>query len=72
VVDTVQERFGENLRGARLRNQLSMAELGRLSGLSHSEVSRLEAGIREPRLATVLALARALDTDVNDLIRGLH
>ena len=70
-MDTLQTRFGENLRTARQRSDLSMAELGRLAGLSHSEVSRLEAGIREPRLATVLALARALDTDVNDLIRGL-
>jgi len=71
-VGTVQERFGENLRSARMGSAISMAELGRLSGLSHSEVSRLEAGIREPRLATVLKLARALDTEVTDLIRGLH
>lgn len=69
---TLQERFGENLKTARMQSEISMAELGRLSGLSHSEVSRLEAGIREPRLATILALARALDTEVNDLIRGLH
>jgi XRE family transcriptional regulator, fatty acid utilization regulator len=72
VVATLKERFGENLREVRVQNELSMAELGRLSGLSHSEVSRLEAGIREPRLATVLALARALDAEVTDLIRGLH
>jgi transcriptional regulator with XRE-family HTH domain len=70
VVPTLQQQFGENLRSARLRRDLSMAELGRISGLSHSEVSRLEAGIREPRLATLLRLARALGTGVDDLIQG--
>ena len=69
---TLQQQFGENLRSARLEKELSMAELARLSGLSHSQVSRLEAGIREPRLATLVRLARSLDTGVDDLIQGCH
>lgn len=65
------KRFGRNLRIARERGGLSQAELGRVAGISPSEVSRLEAGVREPRLTTIVSLARALDLDDTDLLRDL-
>lgn len=64
--------FGDNLKVIRTRHSLSMAQLGRMAGLSHSEISRLEAGVREPRLATILALARALEVEGSELLHGLR
>jgi len=66
------ERFSYNLRRAREQKELSQADLGRLAGISKSEVYRLEAGTRDPRLTTVVALARALGVKGSDLIRGIH
>lgn len=67
----VPERFGDNLRSARERGGLSQAALGRIAGLSSSEVSRLEAGVREPRLTTIVSLAHALDVDGTELMRDV-
>lgn len=67
----LSERFGDNLRSARERGGLSQAALGRIAGVSSSEVSRLEAGIREPRLTTIVSLARALDVEGAELVRDL-
>jgi transcriptional regulator with XRE-family HTH domain len=69
--ETLRCRFGENLRALREQGGLSMGEVSRRSGVSRSEISRLEAGLREPRLTTIVQLARALDIEEVDLIRGL-
>jgi predicted transcriptional regulator len=65
------ERFGDNLKTARGKTDLSQAALARAAGFSSSEVSRLEAGIREPRLTTILRLADALAIDVTVLLNGI-
>jgi len=72
VSATLPERFGENLRKARERSQMTQVELGRLSGVSPTAICRLEAGRREPRLRTLVALAHALDMKASDLIRGIQ
>jgi transcriptional regulator with XRE-family HTH domain len=71
VGETLAQQFGENLRTARLDRHLSQTAVAQGSGISSTEVSRLESGKREPRLATIIALARALEVDGGDLIRGL-
>jgi transcriptional regulator with XRE-family HTH domain len=63
--------FGGNLRDARERLNLSQEELGARAGVRGNTVYRLEAGEREPRLSTILSLARALGMTGSDLIRGL-
>jgi transcriptional regulator with XRE-family HTH domain len=72
VRDSVRVLFGRNLRSARERSRLSQAALGRQAGISASEVSRLEAGEREPRLSTILRLSEALDIGGDELIRGVR
>lgn len=51
--------FGENLRRQREAAGLTQEALGRLSGLHPTEISRLEGAVRDPRLATIVRLARA-------------
>ncbi len=54
------ERFALNLREARLRAGLSQETLALAAKLHRTEISLLERGAREPRLSTLLRLARAL------------
>lgn len=64
-------RFAANLRRARAKSGLSQAQLADVAKISSSEVYRLEAGIREPRLQTLIDLGTALGIDGADLIQGL-
>lgn len=64
-------RFADNLKRARAKSGLSQTQLARAAGISHSEIYRLEAGTREPRLGTLLNLGNAMGIDGADLLEGL-
>ena len=53
-------RFAANLRRQRQRAGLSQEALGFRCGLHRTEIGLLERGTRDPRLSTVLRLARGL------------
>lgn len=53
-------RLGSVLRAARVRAQLSQADVATLIGGSVSTISELEAGERQPRHATLARLLRAI------------
>lgn len=65
------QHFAHRLRIARRTSGMTQHELGRRAGISGSQVYRLEAAEREPRLSTLVSLARALDKDPSELVRGL-
>jgi transcriptional regulator with XRE-family HTH domain len=67
----VARRFATNLKAARAMSGLSQMQLAHAAKISHSEVYRLEAGTREPRLGTVVRLGRAMGIDGADLLDGL-
>lgn len=54
------EQFAANLRAARLAAGLSQEALGDACDLHRTEISLLERSGREPRLGTIVKLARAL------------
>lgn len=64
-------RFADNLRRARAKSGLSQTQLAKAAGISHSEIYRLEAGTREPRLGTLLNLGSAMGIEGADLLDGL-
>lgn len=64
-------RFADNLKRARAESGLSQTQLAKAADISHSEIYRLEAGTREPRLGTLLKLGSAMGIDGGDLIEGL-
>jgi transcriptional regulator with XRE-family HTH domain len=66
-----REKFGVNLRKIRKRAGLSQEALGHASGLHSTEVGRLERATRDPRLGTLVKLARALDTTPAELLQGI-
>jgi transcriptional regulator with XRE-family HTH domain len=66
-----REQFAANLRGLRLTADLSQEDLSDLSGLHATEISRLERGVRDPRLSTIVRLASALRVDAAALLAEL-
>ena len=70
AVASAPQHFGENLRRARHRANLSRQELAGASGLHESTIGTYERGEREPRLATILKLAGALGIDSAELLQS--
>jgi len=61
---------GENLKRERMARQLSLGELGKLSGISKAMLSQIESGRVNPTLVTLWKAANALGVDLNALISG--
>jgi transcriptional regulator with XRE-family HTH domain len=67
-----EERFAANLRRIRRETGLSQEELSGRTGLHPTEISRLERAVREPRLGTMVRLARGLGVGLERLIAGIR
>jgi transcriptional regulator with XRE-family HTH domain len=65
------ETVGRNLIEARTRRRLTQSELGELAGVHFTEISRIERGLRDPRLTTLIRLARALKLRPARLLDGI-
>jgi len=48
-----------------------MNRLAKIAGTHASEVSRLERGLRDPRLSTMVRLAAALDVPLGALVKDV-
>jgi transcriptional regulator with XRE-family HTH domain len=68
---TAREIFAANLRRERLRLNLTQEALGFRCDLNMTEVSRLERSRRDPRLATIVKLAHALEIPPAQLLDGI-
>ncbi len=66
------DRFAANLRHQGEQRGLSQEALGFAADLHRTEVSLLERAGREPRLSTIVRLARALDVTASDLLDGIR
>jgi transcriptional regulator with XRE-family HTH domain len=67
------EGFGDNVRrvrGAR-RPPLSQERLSHATRLHRTEIGKIEQGLVEPRLTTLLILADALSVTIDELVAGL-
>jgi transcriptional regulator with XRE-family HTH domain len=67
-----EERFAANLRRLRREAGLSQEDLSGRTGLHPTEISRLERATREPRLGTMVRLARGLGVGLERLITGIR
>jgi transcriptional regulator with XRE-family HTH domain len=63
--------FGANLRIARLRAELTQAQLSAAAPLDRAAISRLECGERAPDLRTLLRMCDALSIQPTELLRGI-
>lgn len=62
--------LGESVRAERRLQGKTTRELARLAGLHASQISRLENGLADPKVSTVVRVARALQVTVAQLIEG--
>lgn len=65
-------KFGRKVRAARQARGWTQVELAERSGLAPIQVSRVERGVREVRLTTLLRLLSALRTTPDRLLNGLY
>jgi len=59
-----QRMFLVTLIEARLKKKVSQAELAARLGMQQPAIARIESGRGNPNLSTLLAIAKALDTDL--------
>jgi transcriptional regulator with XRE-family HTH domain len=67
-----QELLARNLRAQRKRQRMTQEDLAYASKVATSEISRLECAQRDPRLSTILRVARGLDVSASELLRGIR
>jgi transcriptional regulator with XRE-family HTH domain len=66
------DAFATNVRRLRLRRRISQEMLSAITGLHRTEIGRIEQGVVEPRLTTLVILADALGVTLDDLVAGLR
>lgn len=70
-MDSPLQRFGANVRQARLDRGWTQEDLSHATGLATVQVSRIERGTREIRLTTLVRLIDGLDVPADKLLDGL-
>ena len=70
-MDETTRRFGANVRAARLARGWTQEDLAGRTGLAVVQISRIERGVREVRLTTLVRVLAALETEPATLLDGL-
>lgn len=65
---TPEKAFGKVLQRLRKAKQLSQEELSFRSQLDRTFISRLEGGLRQPSLSTIIRLAEALGVSAASIV----
>ena len=68
---SLKQAFGRRLKDRRVKRGLSQEELADQSGLHRTYISQIERGLKSPTLATIYAIASALEEDAGNLISAL-
>jgi transcriptional regulator with XRE-family HTH domain len=68
---TASAAFGQRLRDLRAQHGLSQDDLSRATNVHPTAIGRFERGAREPRLTTILRLARGFDLPPGELVNDL-
>ncbi len=64
--------FSWRLRDTRTAARLTQDRLARRSGVHITEISKLERALTDPRLSTVVRLARGLDVPTSTLVEDRY
>jgi len=62
-------KLGSNLRAARKKLGLTQEQVAERSGVHVTEISRMEAGKRDPQVSTLLKLAKAVEVPPGELLK---
>jgi len=66
--DKFLKEFGKHLQKLREAKGLTTRQFAYEADISHSSVGRLEAGLSNPTLTTLIKIADALEIDLNILV----
>lgn len=69
--DRTLSAFGRNVAKLRSERGLSQDQLAEKADLDRTYISGIERGVRNPGIKTVLRIAKALGTDLNNLCAGI-
>lgn len=65
---TISKKFGQRLRKLRAQKKMSQGDIARALGVHRAYVSGLERGTRNPTLANIERVAKALGVEVSKLL----
>lgn len=57
------------IKEVRLQKNMTLETLARLSGISKGHLSKIERQEREPKLSTIILIAKALKVDIDKLYK---
>lgn len=63
--------LGLNIKFARIRKGISQEELAELADTSRTTISFIETARQNPTVLKVIDIAKALDVDINELIKSV-
>jgi predicted transcriptional regulator len=63
-METISKSWGRAIRDRRRQLGLSQTQIAQLSGKTQSQIARLEAGLDDPRLSSVVQVSRSLGTEI--------
>lgn len=67
-IDRIKRQFGKNLKKIRDSKGLSLLEADYKSDLNESNISKYENGKKDPRLSTIIKLAKMLNVHPKELL----
>ena len=67
-VTEIAKVFGEVLRAARTERGITQEELAFSAQVDRTFIYRLERGLRQPTISTIIRLAQALKISANELV----
>jgi transcriptional regulator with XRE-family HTH domain len=69
-MEATSTRFGEKLQGLRIQHRMTLLELAHALGYStHSYISEIEAGKKQPTTEFVLGVARLFNVTTDQLLK---
>jgi transcriptional regulator with XRE-family HTH domain len=71
MAESLEQRFGKRCRRLRHEAGLSQLDMVRDHGFSLSHYQKIERGTLDPRLSTVIKLAKSFGISVSDLVNSL-
>lgn len=66
------EMFGKSVRRTRTERKMSMQTLANLADIELSQVHRIETGKINPKLSTIITIAKALNVKPEELFKDMQ
>lgn len=69
-VKEVSNTIGKNIKQIRKQKNLTQLEIEVISGIDRGQISKIEAGLRNLELSTLIRIADALNIEISELFKS--